>query len=81
AMAGDYRSITEGLILVSTIVGWNWLLDWLSTKSPLIARLVALQPLLLIRNGRVHRENLRREMAMRRPAAASARAEQRQLPA
>jgi len=62
AMAADYRSITEGLILVSTIVGWNWLLDWLSTKSPFIARLVAPQALVLIRNGRVQRENLRREM-------------------
>ena len=62
AMAGGYSSITEGLLLVSTIVAWNWLLDWLSAKSPLVARLVAPAPLVLIRNGRVHRENLRREM-------------------
>ncbi len=53
AMAAEYRSITEGLILVSTIVGWNWLLDWLSSKSPRVARLVAPQALVLIRNGRV----------------------------
>ena len=62
AMSADYRSITEGLILVSTIIGWNWLLDWLSSKSPRFARVVAPQALVLIRNGRVHRENLRREM-------------------
>jgi uncharacterized membrane protein YcaP (DUF421 family) len=62
AMAAEYRSITEGLILVSTIVGWNWLLDWLSSKSPRVARLVAPQALVLIRNGRVLRDNLRREM-------------------
>lgn len=62
AMAGGYNSITEGLLLVSTIVGWNWVLDWLSTKSPQVARLVAPPPLVLVRNGRVHRENLRREM-------------------
>jgi uncharacterized membrane protein YcaP (DUF421 family) len=62
AMSAEYRSITEGLILVSTIVGWNWLLDWLSSKSARFARLVAPQALLLIRNGRVHHENLRREM-------------------
>lgn len=59
AMAAEYRSITEGLILVSTIIGWNW---GLSSKSPRIARLVAPQALVLIRNGRVHREYLRREM-------------------
>lgn len=62
AMAGGYSSITEGLLLVSTIVGWNWILDWLSTQSPWVARLVAPAPLVLIRNGRVQRENLRREM-------------------
>jgi uncharacterized membrane protein YcaP (DUF421 family) len=62
AMAGGYSSITEGLLLVSTIVGWNWLLDWVSAKSSLVARLVAPAPLVLIRNGRVHRDNLRREM-------------------
>jgi uncharacterized membrane protein YcaP (DUF421 family) len=62
AMAAEYRSITEGLILVSTIVAWNWLLDWLSSKSPRLARLVTPQALALIRNGRVNRENLRREM-------------------
>jgi uncharacterized membrane protein YcaP (DUF421 family) len=62
AMSAEYRSITEGLILVSTIVAWNWLLDWLSSKSPRLARLVTPQALALIRNGRVNRENLRREM-------------------
>jgi uncharacterized membrane protein YcaP (DUF421 family) len=62
AMAAEYRSITEGLILVSTIVGWNWLLDWVSSKWPRLARLVAPQALVLVRNGRVLRENLRREM-------------------
>ena len=29
AMAGDYRSITDGLLLISTIVFWNFLVDWL----------------------------------------------------
>ena len=29
AMASEYKSITEGLILVTTIVGWDYFLDWL----------------------------------------------------
>ena len=62
AMSADYRSITEGLILVSTIIGWNWLLDWLSAQSPRFARIVAPEALVLIRNGRVYRDHLRREM-------------------
>ena len=62
AMAGGYKSITEGLILVSTILGWNGLLDWLTTKSRTVARFVVPRPLALVRNGRILRANLRQEM-------------------
>jgi uncharacterized membrane protein YcaP (DUF421 family) len=62
AMAGGYKTVTEGLILVSTILGWNGLLDWLSTKSKLVHRFVTPRPLVLVRNGRVLRANLRHEM-------------------
>src|SRR5262249_33103043 len=62
AMSGGYKTVTEGLILVSTILGWNVLLDWLSTKSPLIAKFVAPRPMALVRNGRILRTNLRHEM-------------------
>jgi hypothetical protein len=37
AMSGEYKSITDGVILVSTIVAWNVLLDWLSFRSPPLA--------------------------------------------
>ena len=29
AMTADYTTVTEGLVLVSTLIGWNYLLDWL----------------------------------------------------
>lgn len=62
AMAGEYRSITDGLILVSTIIGWNVLIDWLSYKSPRIRRLFEPQPLQLVRDGRILRRNLAKEL-------------------
>jgi uncharacterized membrane protein YcaP (DUF421 family) len=62
AMAGGYKTVTEGLILVSTILGWNGLLDWASTKSKLVRRFVTPRPLVLVRNGRILRANLRHEM-------------------
>jgi len=40
AMAGEYRSITDGFILVATIIGWNFGLDYLAYKLPIIRRLV-----------------------------------------
>ena len=30
----DYQSVTEGLILVMTIVAWEYLLDWLAYRYP-----------------------------------------------
>jgi uncharacterized membrane protein YcaP (DUF421 family) len=61
AMAGEYRSITDGLVLVSTIVGWNVAIDWLAYRVPPLRRIFEAQPLLLVRDGKILRRNLRRE--------------------
>lgn len=62
AMSNEYKSITEGLILVGTIAFWDYFLDWLGYRFPKLHRLVRPAPLLLIKNGRVQRRNLRQEM-------------------
>lgn len=61
AIAGDYQSITDGLILVSTIVFLNYSVDRLAYQYPAFGRLVHPAPLLLIKNGQLVRKNLRRE--------------------
>lgn len=62
AMAGGYESITDGCILVLTIAGWNYLLDWTSYHSALIRKLVEPAPLLLVKKGRLMRKNMRHEL-------------------
>jgi len=62
AMAGGYESITDGFILVATILGWNYLLDWASYRFPAVAKFAEPPPLLLVRWGRVLRASLRQEM-------------------
>ena len=61
AMAGEYKSITDGCILVGTIIGWNFLLDWAAYRFPIFRRLAEPRPMTLVRNGRIERRNLRRE--------------------
>jgi uncharacterized membrane protein YcaP (DUF421 family) len=61
AMAGEYRSITDGIILISTIIVWNVVIDRLSYYSPTLRRLFEPEAVPLIRNGRVFWRNLRRE--------------------
>jgi uncharacterized membrane protein YcaP (DUF421 family) len=62
AMASEYKSITEGMFLIATIAFWDYLLDWLSYRVPSINRLVHGTPLLLIKNGRLQRRNMKQEM-------------------
>lgn len=61
AMASEYRSVSEGLVLVSTILGWNVLLDWASYRSPFLRRLLVPRKVLLVRDGSILHNNLRRE--------------------
>jgi uncharacterized membrane protein YcaP (DUF421 family) len=61
AMVGESTTVAEGLVVVCTLLGWNWLLDMLSYRFPVVARLTGPPPLLLVRRGRVVHRNLRRE--------------------
>ena len=58
----DYGSVTEGLALVLTIVGWEYLLDWISWRFPATRPYLSPPSLTLIRDGRVVPQNLRKEM-------------------
>lgn len=60
-MAGEYRSVTEGAILVGTIIAWNWLIDWLNFRFPALQGWFEAPPLLLVDNGRLLHRNLRHE--------------------
>lgn len=62
AMAGEYKSIPDGLVLVATIIFWNYTFDWLSFRSEWFSRLIEPPPLLLIRNGKMLRRNMRQEL-------------------
>ncbi len=61
AMAGDYRSITDGMVLIATLIFWNMLLDWLAFRFPAFRRLAEPGTLVLVRDGRLVMRNLRRE--------------------
>lgn len=62
AMAGEYRTLSEGALLISTIVAWNYALDWASFRWPWLSRLISPPPLLLVRHGRVLQRNLQQEL-------------------
>lgn len=61
AMAGEYKSLPDGIVLVATIIFWNYLFDWLSFKSAWFSRLIEPSPLPLIEDGKMLRRNMRQE--------------------
>jgi uncharacterized membrane protein YcaP (DUF421 family) len=65
AMAGEYKSITDGLILVATVLFWNFSVDWLAFRFPKMQRLLHPPSLPLIKNGKIQYRNLRGQMMTR----------------
>ena len=61
-MAKEYRSITEGAVLVGTIIFWDYALDRLAYRFPAFERLARPPALLLVKDGNILRRNMRREL-------------------
>jgi uncharacterized membrane protein YcaP (DUF421 family) len=62
AMADDYKTIPDGLLLVSTIIFWAYALDWLGYHFPRAGRFIHPPPLLLVKDGQMLRRNMRQEL-------------------
>lgn len=62
AMSGEYKTISDGMILVATLIGWNVALDWLSYRFPLFRRFAEPSPIRLIKDGRMLKRYMRREL-------------------
>jgi uncharacterized membrane protein YcaP (DUF421 family) len=61
AMSGDSYSLGDGIIVVTTIVGWSYLLDRVSYHIPALRRVLEPQRVCLVRDGQVVVSGLRRE--------------------
>ncbi|MGV2863577.1 DUF421 domain-containing protein [Achromobacter sp. AGC39] len=61
AMSGDSYSMGDGIIVVTTIVGWSYLLDRLCYHIPVLRRVLEPQRICLVRDGRIQVAGLKRE--------------------
>jgi uncharacterized membrane protein YcaP (DUF421 family) len=62
AMSADYKSLTSGLVLVGTIVGASFTLDWVGLRVPVVRRFVHPDPRPLVVDGHPNEKELRREL-------------------
>lgn len=73
SMIGEDHSLLGGLMVAATLLGLNWLMGFLSARSPKFDRVAEGRPVLLARDGEVFTDVLRRhslsekefDMAMR----------------
>lgn len=61
-MAGDSKSITEAILLIITIVAWDYFLDFLGDRSALCKRILEPKDVLLVENGMLLRRNMHKEL-------------------
>ena len=61
-MAGEYKSLTEGVIVVATIFAWNYILDWMAYRSRFVHWLLHPPSLPLVRNDQILHRNLRSQL-------------------
>jgi len=62
AMAGEYHSVGDGLVLVITIIGWSYLLNVVGDRWPRLGRVIYGGPILLVKDGKPQWHNMRRQL-------------------
>jgi len=61
AMIGDGTSASDGMLLIATLVVWNWSVDRLTYSFPALEKMLAGKRLCLVRDGKMQRREMRRE--------------------
>jgi uncharacterized membrane protein YcaP (DUF421 family) len=61
-MAGEYKSITEGIILIITIFIWDYVLDWLGLHNPFLHRFLHPKPIILVHDGHIDWKKMRKHL-------------------
>jgi uncharacterized membrane protein YcaP (DUF421 family) len=74
SMNGGDNSVLGGLLSAVTLVGLNWLLSWATFRNKRVARLIEGRPEVIIHNGHVFREVMRREQLTQAELDAALRA-------
>jgi uncharacterized membrane protein YcaP (DUF421 family) len=58
----DAYSVTDGMLVVLTVVAWSYGLDWLGYHIPMMRKLLHPNPIRLVQDGSVLEENLARDL-------------------
>lgn len=69
----EYKSVVEGTVLVGTILFWSYLIEWAAHRFPKIERILHPPTLLLIKDGKMLRKNMKIELVTKEELMAQLR--------
>ncbi|QRF59548.1 DUF421 domain-containing protein [Variovorax paradoxus] len=61
-MQGDYKTLGDGFVLLSTLIAWNFGLDWLGYHVKAVSRFLDPPAEVIVKHGRPVHRALRRQM-------------------
>lgn len=75
SMVGGSIAVVNGIVLILTVVAWNYALNTLSWYIPLLERWTTPPPIQLVRDGQLIRRNMRKEFVTEQELMAQLREE------
>jgi len=71
--AAEYKSVVEGAVLIGTILFWTYVLEWAAYRFPKFERILHPPTLLLIKDGKILRKNMKEELVTKEELMAQLR--------
>ncbi len=62
SLAGDHKSLVNGMIIVSTVILWSYAFNWLGFKFPSVQRLFQAAPKVVIKDGQMQEDVMQAEL-------------------
>jgi len=62
ALAGDHKSITNGVILIGTIIFWSYLFNWAGYRFPFLHRVFQPKSSLVVKDGEILEDKMQSEL-------------------
>ncbi len=64
SLAGEHKSLVNGMILVAAIIGWSYVFNWLSYKVLSLWRLFQPSAMVVFKDGKMPEEVMVKELTM-----------------
>lgn len=62
SLAGEHKSLVNGMIVVATVILWSYVFNWLGYKFPALQRLFQPAPKVVIKNGQIQEDIMQKEL-------------------